>query len=118
MFAEMDVTFVRAIVRLLKPQVLLEGDFAFRKNEPGDTMYFIQMGRIQIGNVDFSVVFAVKRARSYFGEFAMFTAQRRSASARALQAATGSTADADARLHVATVPRASLACRRTAHRRP
>ena len=50
-------------------------------------VYFIQMGRVQIGNVDFSVVFAVKRALSYFGEFAMFTAQRRSASARALQVA-------------------------------
>ena len=85
MFADADDNFVRAIVRLLKPQVLLEGDLAFRKNEPGDTMFFIQMGRVQIGNEDFSVVFVVKRPRTFFGEFAMFTAQRRSASARALQ---------------------------------
>jgi len=85
MFQSADDNFVRAIVRLLKPQVLLEGDLAFRKNEPGDTMFFIQMGRVQIGNEDFSVVFAVKRPKSFFGEYAMFTAQRRSASARALQ---------------------------------
>ena len=85
MFGERDESMLRTIVRLLKPQVLLQGDFAFRKNEPGTVMYFIQMGRVQIGSEDFSTVYTVCRPGSYFGELAMFTNSRRNASARALQ---------------------------------
>jgi len=49
MFAATDNNFIRALVRILKPQVLLEGDYAFRFGEMGDTMFFVQTGSVQIG---------------------------------------------------------------------
>lgn len=83
MFAATDANFIRALVRLLKPQVLLEGDYAFRYGEVGDTMFFVQSGLVQIGNEGFSTVYAALGQGKYFGELALFTAQRRTASARA-----------------------------------
>ena len=44
MFEECDDIFIKALVQQLKPQVLIKGDHAFRMNEPGDSMYFIQNG--------------------------------------------------------------------------
>lgn len=90
MFAATDNNFVRALVRMLKPQVLLEGDFAFRYGEMGDTMFFVQAGAVQIGmfrpsGEGFSSVYATVEKGSYFGELALFTRQRRMASARGLQ---------------------------------
>jgi hypothetical protein len=48
---------------VLLPQVLLEGDFAFRHGEMGDMMFFVQTGVVQIGifrtaDEGFSTVFA------------------------------------------------------------
>ena len=84
MFKETDTNFIRSLVRLLKPQVLLQGDFAFRYGEVGDTMYFVQSGIVQVGNEGFSTVYATLGRGKYFGELALFTAQRRTASARAV----------------------------------
>ena len=36
-------------------QVLLQGDYAFRKNELGEVMYFINFGFVDICNEDRSV---------------------------------------------------------------
>lgn len=57
MFEECDDIFIKALVQQLKPQVLIKGDHAFRMNEPGDSMYFIQNGYIKIANEDETVVF-------------------------------------------------------------
>ena len=93
MFAATDNNFVRALVRMLKPQVLLEGDFAFRHGEAGDTMFFVQSGVVQIGlfrpkDEGFSSVYATMRTGAYFGELALFTKGRRTASARAARDCT------------------------------
>lgn len=58
MFNATDDSFIRALVRLLKPQALLDGDYAFRQGEVGDTMYFVQHGIVQIGNTTFAVIYA------------------------------------------------------------
>ena len=84
MFADTDDIFIKALVRVLKPQVLMRGDCAFRVNEPGDCMYFIQSGCVQITNVDRSVVFVTLMPGAYFGELAMLTSQRRTATAQAV----------------------------------
>ena len=68
-------------------QVLLRSDCAFKAGEFGRDMYFIQKGFIQItgdaklGQGD--LVFCTLLAGSFFGELAMFTQQRRTATARA-----------------------------------
>ena len=48
MFEGCDDGFIKALVQLLLPQVLLQGDYAFKVLELGQTMYFIQNGSIQI----------------------------------------------------------------------
>ena len=47
-------------------------------------MYFIHRGLMQMVNEEGSVIFATLREGAFFGEVAMFTTQRRTASARAL----------------------------------
>ena len=61
--------------------MLLKGDHAFKMNEPGDSMYFIQNGYVLITNEDGSVTFCTLMPGSYFGELAMLTSQARLQSA-------------------------------------
>jgi len=80
-----DESFFATIVRLLRVNVLLEGDFVFRQGEVGDRMYFIKTGYLQIGTADRSVVFASKGPGTYLGELTMFNpGQRRNASSWSL----------------------------------
>ena len=90
MFAETDDFFVRALVRVLRPQVLLKGDFLFKFNEPADSMFFIERGKIDITNHGMPgttqhnlVVYCTLGPGSHFGELAMLTSQRRTGAARA-----------------------------------
>ena len=83
MFKDTDDAFIKVLVRMLQPQVLLRGDYLFRMNEPGDCMYFIKNGCVQIKNLDCTVVFATLKPGAYFGELAMLTQQRRTATAQA-----------------------------------
>ena len=84
MFKDTDDAFIKVLVRMLQPQVLLRGDYLFRMNEPGDCMYFIKNGCVQIKNLDCTVVFATLKPGAYFGELAMLTQQRRTATAQAI----------------------------------
>ena len=89
MFAQTDDFFVKALVRVLRPQVLLKGDFLFRFNAPGDSMFFIERGDIEItnhgmpGTQDNLLIYCTLGPGSYFGELAMLTSQRRTGAARA-----------------------------------
>lgn len=58
MFEACDEGFIKALVQLLKPQVLLQDDCVFRAHELGDCMYFIQNGCIQIVSADEMVVYS------------------------------------------------------------
>ena len=84
MFERCGDTFINQLVRVLRPQVLLEGDYAFRLNDTGDCMYFLKKGAVQISNDDRSIIYCTLMPGSHFGELAMLTAQRRTASAMAI----------------------------------
>ena len=84
MFRKTDDMFIKALVRTLQPQVLLRGDYLFRMNEPGDSMFFIKNGCVQIKNLDGTVVFASLMPGAFLGELSMLTGQRRTASAQAI----------------------------------
>jgi voltage-gated potassium channel len=70
------------IVLELKPRVIIPGEEIFRAGEPGDAMYFIQHGEIDIIATDGSVL-ATLGPGSFFGESALLTARTRNATARA-----------------------------------
>ena len=40
--------FVRALARQLRAEVLIAGDYAFKMNEMGKSMYFLQTGFMQV----------------------------------------------------------------------
>ena len=81
-FEGCHVSFIEQLILELGTQVLLAGDFAFRKDDLGELMYFLQFGSIEIGNIDMSVIYVTKETGSFFGEIAIFSNQRRTASAR------------------------------------
>jgi len=78
-----ELELLKVLSLHLNPQVLLKGDFAFRKNEIGEAMFFIKFGQVDIGNEDLSVIYTTKQPGTYFGEIAVFSEERRTASARA-----------------------------------
>ncbi len=78
-----DTSFLEQLVLQLGTQVVLAGDFVFRKNDLGELMYFLQFGEMEIGNEDCSVIYATLEPGAYFGEVAVFSNDRRMASARA-----------------------------------
>ena len=72
MFEKCDDSFIKALVRLLQPQVLLCGDYAFKVYELGSTMYFIQNGSVQIvSDGEPQVIYCTLMQGSYFGERAI-----------------------------------------------
>jgi voltage-gated potassium channel len=70
------------IVLELKPRVVIPGEEIFRAGEPGDAMYFIQRGEVEIVAAD-GTVLATLGPGSFFGESALLTARPRNAAARA-----------------------------------
>ena len=84
MFRNTDDMFIKALVRTLQPQVLLRGDYLFRMNEPGDCMFFIKSGCVQLKSLDGTVVFASLMPGAFLGELSMLSGQRRTASAQAI----------------------------------
>jgi len=71
------------IVLELKPRVVIPGEELFRAGEPGDAMFFIQRGAVEIVATDGSVL-ATLGPGSFFGESALLTAKPRNAAARAV----------------------------------
>ena len=62
--------------------MLLKGDCAFKLNDPGDSMYFLKKGAVQITNG--GVIYCTLMPGSHFGELSMLTGQRRTAAATAV----------------------------------
>ena len=71
------------IVLELKPRIVIPEEEVFHVGDPGDAMYFIQHGEIEIVAADGSVL-ATLGPGSFFGESALLTARTRNASARAV----------------------------------
>lgn len=79
--AEEDL--VRDLVSKLAPKILVPGEKVFHVDEPGDAMYFVHTGRVEILSRENSPL-AVLPAGSFFGEMALLTNNPRSATARAI----------------------------------
>jgi len=75
---------VRELLMHLVPNVFTPGDYVFRTGDLGDSMYFINSGRVEVVSGDGKTVLATLSAGSYFGETALLLNQPRNASARAM----------------------------------
>lgn len=76
---EQDV--IQDIVRQLKPQVCVPGEKVFHIDEPGEAMYFIHAGEVDIVARDGKVLNTLKTGQ-FFGETALLTNQPRNATVR------------------------------------
>lgn len=83
LFEDCDIQFLAQLMMQIKPQVLLQNDFAFREGDLGAAMFFIQFGQVEIGNMDMSVVYVTKNVGSFFGELSVVSSMPRTASAYA-----------------------------------
>jgi len=77
-----DRQLLEELVLELKPRVIIPAEEVFRTGEPGDGMYFIQRGNVEIVAAD-GTVLATLGPGSFFGETALLTARPRNATARA-----------------------------------
>ncbi|MCB0414016.1 MAG: cyclic nucleotide-binding domain-containing protein [Bdellovibrionales bacterium] len=80
--ASQDV--VREIVVELRSRVCVPKEYIFRYGEPGDAMFFIQKGEVDIVSENGQIL-ATLGAGSFFGEMALLNSSPRNASARSVQ---------------------------------
>jgi voltage-gated potassium channel len=78
-----DQNLLREIVLLFKPRVAVPGEEVFRAGDPGDAMYFIHRGPMEILSKEEKLI-ATLQAGSFFGEMALLTSSPRNATARAV----------------------------------
>lgn len=83
LFKDAGEAFVRDIALQMLPVVFLPGDFVCRAGEPGNTMYFVSRGELEVLSKDGKTVLALLRDGDFFGEIALILNQPRSASVRA-----------------------------------
>ena len=77
-----DQDLLQDIVLQLKPLVVVPGEKIFHFGEPGEAMYFIHRGPVEIVAQDGKIL-ATLQPGSFFGEMALLTTNPRSATARA-----------------------------------
>ncbi|KAI9209214.1 cyclic nucleotide-binding-like protein [Polychytrium aggregatum] len=82
-FQETDMQFKNSVTFKMKPLLVLDNWFVFRKGDDGNEMYFIKKGRVQIVG-DTGQIFCTLNAGSFFGEIALFEDCKRTASAKAM----------------------------------
>ena len=78
LFAGAGETFLRRLVLHLEPSVAIPGEPIVRRGEPGNRMYFINRGTVDVLAPDESSVVATLTAGDFFGEFALLTSEPRS----------------------------------------
>ncbi|MGE4132163.1 MAG: cyclic nucleotide-binding domain-containing protein [Bdellovibrionales bacterium] len=77
-----DQDCLQDIVLQLKPLVVVPGEKIFHAGEPGDAMYFIHRGPVEIVSLEGKIL-ATLQPGSFFGEMALLTTNPRTATARA-----------------------------------
>lgn len=73
--------FISSLVLCLRPEYFAPGDFIMREHDIGKDMYFIVEGHVHV--LSARVGTFVKKPGEYFGEMALITGMRRSASCTA-----------------------------------
>ncbi|MBT3702341.1 MAG: cyclic nucleotide-binding domain-containing protein [Alphaproteobacteria bacterium] len=77
LFSHLEAQRIAEIVALLKPRVAVPGEIVVHKGAPGNCMYFISSGQVQ---VDLTGQPVFLQAGDFFGEIALIEHQTRSAS--------------------------------------
>ncbi len=84
LFNGADTDMLEDVVLQLRPKVVVPGEKIFHAGEPGDSMYFIHKGSVEIVTREGGVL-ATLLPGSFFGEMALLTSNPRSANARATE---------------------------------
>ncbi len=88
LFQTLDSAEVAELFQLLTVRTIPAGTALFRRDDPGDAMFFIESGRIRISVQDadgHDTVLAEMMSGDFFGEMAMLDGQNRSADATATE---------------------------------
>ena len=68
LFAQLDATVIAAVAQLLKPRSVSANQVIVRRGDPGDSMFFIMEGEVE---VDLTPNPAVLKSGNFFGEIAL-----------------------------------------------
>ena len=79
-FADNDAGFIASVVTMLKPTMFLPGQVIFCEGSIGQEMFFVRSGEVEVSVA--RKVAAVLPPGSYFGEIALLTRTRRTATVR------------------------------------
>jgi voltage-gated potassium channel len=80
-FRDLGAETIAEVAKLLRPRDAAGGEIIVRRGEPGDCMYFIASGEVEVA---LKPAPRVLGAGDFFGEFALITGERRSATVTAL----------------------------------
>jgi voltage-gated potassium channel len=83
LFKDASEGFIKEIALQITPVVYLPGDFVVTAGEPGNVMYFVSRGELEVVSKDGQNVFSTLKDGDCFGEIALVLKQPRSASVRA-----------------------------------
>ncbi|MEM7182970.1 MAG: ion transporter [Spirochaetota bacterium] len=75
---------LKELVMNLKPLIYTPEDYIFRKGEIGKNLYFITKGRVQVMDETTNTIFATLDEGSFFGEIALLTSERRTATIKSI----------------------------------
>ncbi|KAJ3128434.1 Kinesin-like protein kif27 [Nowakowskiella sp. JEL0407] len=82
LFSNTDAHFQNSVTFRIKPLMVLNGWYVFRKGDEGEEMYFVKSGTVEIVG-ESGQIFAKLTSGNFFGEIALFEETKRTASARA-----------------------------------
>ena len=80
-FADLDAARIDEIANLLKPRLVLPGELVVHKGDPGDAMYFISTGAVEVDIPSHTVRLG---SGDFFGEIALLKEMPRTADVTAL----------------------------------
>jgi len=83
LFRDATPEMIEELMNELEPRIFVPGERIFKIDEPGDALYFIQDGSVEIVARDGSVI-VVLREGAFFGEMALTSAQPRNATAQSV----------------------------------
>lgn len=83
-FRKASADFIRDIVPRLQSREFDTGETIFHQGDPGDAMYFLTGGRVEVLHEEDGVPVAVLREGAYFGELAILRESPRNATLRTL----------------------------------